>query len=161
MMRTMTKTIIGLEEEVKIFLPSGKFIRRKAKIDTGARTTAIDISVAKKLGLANVYYDFHRLLPKWKITPKNYQLIRQRLQHDLTPRLKKKIPGLFDVRVIPATNGITVRPYVRLHFHLHSKHIETIASIVDRKILLYPVLVGKKDLAGFLIDPTKNVYQVA
>lgn len=157
----MKKVIIGLEEEVKIFLPNGKFIRRKAKIDTGARTSAIDISVAKTIGLAHVYRDFHRLIPAWKITKDNFQLIRRRLQREVTPQLKKKIPGLYDVRVIPATNGITVRPYVRFHFHLHNKHIATIASIVDRKILLYPILVGKKDLAGFLIDPTKNVYKTA
>lgn len=157
----MKKVIIGLEEEVKIFLPNGKFVRRKAKIDTGARTSAIDISVAKKIGLAHVYTDFHRLMPAWKITKDNFQQIRHRLQREVTPRLKKKIPGLYDVRVIPATNGITVRPYVRFHFHLHHKHLSTIASIVDRKILLYPILVGKKDLAGFLIDPTKNVYKTA
>lgn len=157
----MKKQIIGLEEEVKIFLPGGKFIRRKAKIDTGARTTAIDISVAKRLGLGHVYYDFHRLLPRWRITKKNFRSVRRRLQKQVTPQLKKRIPGLYDARVIPATNGITVRPYIRFHFHLHGKHITTIASIVDRKILLYPVLVGKKDLAGFLIDPTKNVYAVA
>lgn len=157
----MRQPIIGLEEEVKLFLPNGKFIRRKAKIDTGARTTAIDISVAKKLGLLPVYQDFQRQLPKWKITKDNFQRVRRRLQRQVTPRLKKRIPGLYDIRVIPATNGITVRPYVRIHFHLYDRHIVTIASIVDRKILLYPVLIGKKDLAGFLIDPTKNVYQEA
>lgn len=157
----MKKPIIGLEEEVKIFLPNGKFIRRKAKIDTGARTTAIDISIAKKIGLDHVYYDFHRLMPKLKITNDNFKAVRQRVQRQLTPKLKKQIPGLYDVRLIPATNGITVRPYIRFRFHLHQKRLTTIASIVDRKILLYSVLIGKKDLAGFLIDPTKNVYQVA
>lgn len=157
----MKKPIIGLEEEVKIFLPNGKFIRRKAKIDTGARTTAIDISIAKKIGLDHVYYDFHRLMPKLNITNENFKAVRQRVQRQLTPKLKKQIPGLYDVRLIPATNGITVRPYIRFHFHLHKKRLTTIASIVDRKILLYSVLIGKKDLAGFLIDPTKHVYQVA
>lgn len=156
----MRRPIIGLEEEIKIFTPHTRaFIRRKAKIDTGARTTAIDVSVAKKLGLLHVYTDFHRLMPKLNITTKNFQRVRSHIHSRITPRLKKQIPGLYDIRVIPATNGISVRPYVQLHFHLHGKHIYTIASIVDRKILLYPVLVGKKDLAGFLIDPRKNVYK--
>lgn len=158
---SMRKPIIGLEEEIRVFLPNGKFIRRKAKIDTGARTTAIDISVATKLGLEHVYLSFHRLRPRWKLTTQNFQHCRRRLKRAVTPRLKKKIPGLDDVRIIPATNGITMRPYVKIHFHLRGKHIRTIASIVDRKILLYPILIGKKDLAGFLIDPTKNVYKEA
>ncbi len=157
-----SKPIIGLEEEVKLFFPrSKKFIRRKAKIDTGARTTAIDVSVAKELGLLHIYEDFHRYLPKLVLTNKNFEAVRARLKTEITPQLKKQIPGLYDIRVIPATNGISIRPYVRLHLHLRGKHIPTIASIVDRKVLLYSVLIGKKDLAGFLIDPTKNVYQVA
>ena len=158
----MRRPIIGLEEEVKVFIPESKaFVRRKAKIDTGARTTAIDVSIAKKLGLFHVYSDFQRLMPTLNLTKKNFQQVREHITHHITPKLKKQIPDLYDVRVIPATNGISVRPYVRLHLHLRGKHISTIASIVDRKILLYPVLIGKKDLAGFLIDPTKNVYTEA
>lgn len=158
----MGKPIIGLEEEVRLFIPdTKKFIRRKAKIDTGARTTAIDLSVAKKLGLFPVYTEFRRLMPKLKVTKQNYQSVRERIRTQITPKLRKQIPGLYDIRVIPATNGISVRPYVRIHFHLYNKHVTTVASIVDRKILLYSVLVGKKDLAGFLIDPTKNDYREA
>lgn len=160
-MKSMRKTIIGLEEEVKIFLPNGKFVRRKAKVDTGARTTAIDISVAKKIGLAHVYRDFHKLFPKLKITSRNFKTVRQTIVKEITPALKKAIPGLYDVRVIPATNGITVRPYIQFQFKLRNRKIQTIASIVDRKILLYPVLIGKKDLTAFLIDPSKNDYQEA
>jgi hypothetical protein len=157
------KTIIGLEEEVKLFISHKKntFIRRKAKIDTGARTTAIDVTVAKKLGLLSVYTEFHRLLPSIKVNSKNFEQVRRRLAKQITPKLKKQIPGLYDIRVIPATNGVSIRPYVRLHIHLRDKHIRTVASIVDRKVLLYSVLIGKADLAGFLIDPTKNVYKVA
>ncbi len=155
------KMILGLEEEVKIFLPNKKFIRRKAKIDTGARTTAIDISIAKRIGLGHVYEDFQKLLPTLKITPDNFKTMRHYLKTKVKPRLKKQIRGLHDIDVLPAANGITVRPYIKFHFHLRNKHIRTIASIVDRKILIYPILVGKRDMAGFLIDPTKNVYQIA
>ena len=61
---TRKKPILGLVEEVRIYLPNGKFIRRNAKIDTGARTTAIDLSIAKKIGKYEVYETFHKLLPK-------------------------------------------------------------------------------------------------
>lgn len=155
------KIILGLEEEVKIFLPNGKFIRRKAKIDTGARTTAIDISIAKKIGLYHVYEQFHALLPKLTLTHSNFKEVRKLVNREIKPYLKRQIPDLYDVQVTPATNGVSIRPYVRFHYHLRNMHIDTIASIVDRKILIYPILVGKRDMTGFLIDPTKNVYKVA
>lgn len=156
------KIIIGLEEEVKLFIPhSKKFIRLQAKIDTGARTTAIDLSVAKSLGLLPVYEGFRQHLPKLHVTKKNYERVRARIAKEITPKMKLLVPGLYDIRVIPATNGISIRPYVKLHLHLRGRHISTIASIVDRRIMLYAVLIGKEDLAGFLIDPTKNIYKVA
>jgi hypothetical protein len=155
------KPILGLEEEVKLYIANGKFIRKKAKIDTGARTTAIDVTIAKRIGLGHVYEDFHRLMPKLKITKDNFKEMRRYVKKEIKPKLKKQIPGLHDIDVLPAANGISVRPYVKIHYHLRDKHIKTIASIVDRKILIYPVLIGKRDMAGFLIDPTKNVYRVA
>ncbi len=156
------KIIIGLEEEVKLFLPHKKtFIRRQAKIDTGARTTAIDLSVAKSLGLLSVYTGFRKHFPKLELNKKNFEKVRQQIAKEITPKIKRLVPGLYDIRVIPATNGISVRPYVKLHLHLRDRHISTIASIVDRRILIYTVLIGKEDLAGFLIDPTKNIYRVA
>ncbi|MDP3971061.1 MAG: hypothetical protein Q8P90_05235 [bacterium] len=155
------KPILGLVEEVKIYLPNGKFIRRQAKIDTGARTTAIDVSIAKKIGLLSVYEEFNKEMPKLKITTKNFKEIKKKIRTVLAPKLKKQIPGLYDIRVIPATNGITVRPFVKLEYKMRNKKIETIASIVDRKMLLYPILIGKRDMEGFLIDPTKNIYRTA
>lgn len=153
------KPILGLVEEVKIFLPNGKFVRRKAKIDTGARTTAIDLEIAKRIGKYEIYEQFHKLLPKIKIDKTNYREVKQMVRYELAPMLKQRIPGLRDVRIIPATNGITIRPYVDFEYMLRDRRIHTLASIVDRKMLLYPVLVGKIDMIGFLIDPTKNIYR--
>src|SRR3990167_3742968 len=130
------KIILGLEEEVKIFLPNGKFIRRKAKIDTGARTTAIDISIAKKIGLYHVYEQFHALLPKITLTHGNFIEMRKLVNQEIKPRLKRLIPDLYDVQITPATNGVGIRPYVKFHYRLRNKHIHTVASIVDRKILI-------------------------
>ena len=155
------KPILGLVEEVRIYLPSGKFVRRNAKIDTGARTTAIDVSIAKKIGMLHVYEQFNRKMPKLNLTKRNFVSMKKKIRTEIAPKLKKDIPGLFDVRVIPATNGITVRPYINFEYKLRSKRISTVASIVDRKMLLYPVLIGKVEMEGFLSDPTKNVYRTA
>lgn len=155
------RPILGLSEEVKIYLPNGKFIRRKAKVDTGARSTAIDISIAKKTGTYHIYDQFNMLMPKLRVTSKNYKEVKVFVNSQIKPRLKRQIPGLRDVQVIQATNGITIRPYVDFAYKLKGKRISTIASIVDRKVLLYPVLIGQVDMTGFLIDPMKHMYRSA
>lgn len=153
------KPILGLSEEVKIYLPNGKFVRRKAKIDTGARSTAIDISIAKKVGKFHIYEQFNQLMPKLRVTKENYKEVKVLVNSQIKPRLKRLIPGLLDIQVIQATNGITIRPYVQFEYKLKGKRISTVANIVDRKVLLYPILIGQVDMNGFLIDPTKNVYR--
>lgn len=153
------RPVLGLSEEVKIYLPNGKFIRRKAKVDTGARSTAIDISIAKKIGTYHIYEQFNELMPKLRITKKNYIGVKVLINSQIKPRLKRQIPGLRDVQVIQATNGITVRPYIDFEYKLKGKLIKTVASIVDRKVLIYPILIGQVDMGGFLIDPMKNVYK--
>lgn len=153
------RPVLGLSEEVKIYLPNGKFIRRKAKVDTGARSTAIDISIAKKIGTYHIYQQFNELMPKLRITKQNYKEVKVLVNSQIKPRLKRQIPGLRDIQVIQATNGITVRPYVDFEYKLKGKRIKTVANIVDRKVLIYPILIGQVDMGGFLIDPMKNVYR--
>lgn len=155
------KPIIGLSEEVQLYLPNGKFIRRDAKIDTGARTTAIDVKVAEALGLGEVYQAFHEKMPKLELNHDNFKEMREVIKKEIVPNLRSEIPGLLDVRVIPATNGVTVRPYVNLTMKLGGIKFDTSVNIVDRHFLLYPVLVGKNDLREFLIDPNKSDYKTA
>lgn len=104
-------------EEVKLIDANGKPVKMLAKIDTGAWSSTIDISLAKKLGL----------LKKNKI---------------ITTR--RKLSSL----------GEEQRPVISLSFWLAGRKIITRATVSDRKILRYPVLIGRIDLQGFLISPT-------
>lgn len=110
------KTIKAIEE-VKVIDVNGKSFKVLAKIDTGAWSTTIDISLAKKLGL----------LRKNKI---------------ITTR--RKLSSL----------GEEQRPVISLSFWLAGRKIETRATVSDRKLLRYSVLIGRIDLQGFLISPT-------
>ena len=155
---SQAKPVLGLIEDVKLILPTGKTIKLEGKIDTGAHFTALDLSLAKKLNLQKSLNLFNKFCPKFKITNQNFQTVRKQLKNKYTPLLKNKIPSLIDIRLIPATNGFSVRPYFKVEFILKNKKIKTKASLVDRAHMKYPVLIGKKDMKGFLIDPTKNTY---
>ncbi len=110
------KTINAIEE-VKIIDADGRQYKILAKIDTGAWSSTIDISLAKKLGL----------LRKNKII-----------------MTRRKLSSL----------GEEQRPVISLSFWLAGRKIVTRATVSDRKILRYQVLVGRIDLQGFLISPT-------
>lgn len=110
------KTIKAIEE-IKVVDSDGRPQKVLAKIDTGAWSSTIDISLAKKLGL----------LRKHKIIA-----------------TRKKLSSL----------GEEQRPVIFLTFWLSGVKIITRATVSDRKLLRYPVLIGRIDLQGFLISPT-------
>lgn len=154
----MAKTILGLTEEIKLYLANGKFIRLLAKIDTGAHFSAVDKKFAKKLGYEKSLKTFDKLCPKIKITKKNFEKVKKDLNSRCKKQILKSCPGIVDVKLIPATNGFSIRPFFKIKFALKNKKIITRASIIDRAHMKFLFLVGKHDMKGFMIDPTKNNY---
>lgn len=49
--------------------------------------------------------------------------------------------------------GTEERPIVSLTFWLAGRKVQTPVSIASRNSLRYPVIIGRKDLKGFLVDP--------
>lgn len=54
---------------------------------------------------------------------------------------------------VKSASGETVRPTVNLTFELAGKKIKSLATLADRQTLMYPMIVGRRDLNGFLIKP--------
>jgi hypothetical protein len=48
------------------------------------------------------------------------------------------------------------RPMVDVRFKLAGKEIKTKATVVNRNMMEYPMIVGRIDLKGFLVDPCKE-----
>lgn len=48
-----------------------------------------------------------------------------------------------------------VRSRVDILFRLHGKDIQTDASYTDRSHMRFPVIIGRRDLGGFLVNPSK------
>jgi len=53
--------------------------------------------------------------------------------------------------------GEEERPIVPLNFFLDQERIETEVFLADRSQMKYDIIIGRKDLKIFLVDPTKNV----
>ena len=55
--------------------------------------------------------------------------------------------------VIRSASGTGSRDTMKISFKLQGKRISTIASVVQRDHMKYPMIVGRQDLDGFLVDP--------
>ncbi len=54
--------------------------------------------------------------------------------------------------------GIEERPIINLSFILDKRLVTTEAFVADRSEMKYDIIVGRKDLKRFLVDPAKNVF---
>lgn len=64
-----------------------------------------------------------------------------------------KLPTNSHKVYVKSASGKSYRPTVEVTFDLAGKKIKTVASVVDRSHLKFPVIVGRRDLQGFLIQP--------
>ena len=56
--------------------------------------------------------------------------------------------------IISSGSGTQYRPTVALSIQLRGGKIDTVASYNDRSHMRFPVIIGRRDLKGFLVDPT-------
>ncbi|KXK26678.1 MAG: Ribosomal protein S6--L-glutamate ligase [candidate division WS6 bacterium OLB20] len=146
------KEVIGIYENVSLINTNGQELQTKAKIDTGADSTSVDVSLAHRLGYSD-------LIERWNALNLPAEIPREegkRLEKELQETLVNEIEELVDVQYVRSSHGSSLRPYIRLNMRIKDTLFETKASLYDRSKLTYPVIVGRKSLTRFLVDPSKR-----
>lgn len=144
--------VLGPVETVEILSKdSDETVRVKARIDTGAYSSSIDERLALKLGFGDAieYYKSFRL---------GRSLTRQEVRELRAKGIKEKLarhPDIVEAVFVYSSNGTTLRIKVPLTFYLAGVRIKSAVTIADRRGLKYPMIIGRRDLKGFLIDPAK------
>ena len=110
------KPLLGIFEKVKVRNGKKKWIEVPCKIDTGARSTSIDQSLALELGL---------------LVPENVLWIK---------KVKNSL-------------GFEERTMIAINLRLRGKVIRTRASLTNRLHLRRQLLIGRRDLKEFVVDP--------
>ncbi|MBU1119285.1 ATP-grasp domain-containing protein [Patescibacteria group bacterium] len=151
------KEVVGIIEEVTLLNASGnKKIKELAKIDTGAESTSIDLQFAeKKLGFKEVVKTTNRLMEETE------EEDPVKLKKILKRKLAKEDSLIEEFAVVRSSHGITVRPCVKVVFYLAGKKKTALANLKDRAGLKYQLIIGKRDLRNFLVDPGKKPKKVA
>ncbi len=138
---TVAHAIVGWREWVR--LPRLGVGRIKAKIDTGARTSALHATHIESLDrdghpwVRFRVYDDHR-------NPLHYVVVTARLR---------------DVRSVRNSAGVQdQRPVIRTEIRLGTLEFRAELTLVERTDMVFPMLLGRSALrtAGVQIDPARS-----
>lgn len=144
------KKIISLIQPVKLYHKSKpKSIVTKAKVDTGAGYSSIDVSLAKELGYSDALKFFESFnVPDFFET----KAAAREVSHAIALKLFEH-PDIVRTHIISSSNGFSVRFAVELKVKINDVPLTLEANVRDRSQLQYSMLLGRRDLKSFLIDP--------
>lgn len=145
------KKVIGTVEKIKLLGKNGKEVEVEARIDTGAGISAIDKNMAEELGYGEAvkyWKEFHldKVLSEKEISE---------LSQNKTWKELEKHPDVVGVAKTFSSHGATYRIEIKIPLIIDKLQIESKISISNRDEMKYPILVGRRDLKKFLIDPSK------
>lgn len=129
--------VIGVTEYVDI--PAWRILRLRAKIDTGARSSALHVENIRELGGGRVRFDV-RL---------------SRSESDRRVTVESRIARRGQVR--PSSGEPEQRIFVAVKVRIGPVEREIELSLVDRGKMIFRMLIGRRALAhAFLVDPGRR-----
>lgn len=146
------KQLIGIYEDITVYGINGKEEQTKAKIDTGADSTSIDIEVAKKLGFEEII----NLIDEIKLPEDISYDDAVKLMNEYQEKYSQTHEELEDIDLVKSSHGFSLRPKIRISIKLGDLVFETKANIYNRQQMKYKVIVGRKSLSKFLVEPSRK-----
>ncbi|OGF33469.1 hypothetical protein A2533_02570 [Candidatus Falkowbacteria bacterium RIFOXYD2_FULL_35_9] len=145
------KQVVGLIETVKLQGKNNEVIELKAKIDTGAGVTSIDEDLAIALGFESALeYCKSFNLPDVMTREQVAELSSKKLWKDF-----EKHPDIISVIKTFSSHGASYRMGVPIKLTLSGVKFTSTVSVISRKGMQYPIIIGRRDLKKFLVDPSK------
>lgn len=126
-----------------------EFVDLKAKIDTGAGYSSIDKNLACELGYRDIIDEFD------KVAKDILQIDSRQEREALMESKLEKWGGNFNTVIIRSSHGASYRLIIKMDMILSGIKINAPVTIIDRSDLQFPIIVGRKSLKNFLVDPSK------
>ena len=129
--------IIGVTEYFDI--PEWRILRLRAKIDTGARSSALHVENIRELAAGRVRFDV--------------RLSRNQSERRVTVEAPVQRRG----RVRASNGEVETRIFVAVRLRIGPVEREVELSLVDRGRMIFRMLIGRRALAhAFLVDPSRR-----
>jgi len=146
------KQVIGFVEWVTLLGKEGIGKEQvKAKIDSGAFFTSIDTELAKKLGYGDALDYFNSFKVPDELTEKEAKEYSAKIGESI-----EKHDDIVGRSIVHSSHGTTLRPTLLIKLSISGIEMDVKANIIDRSKLIYPVIVGRRDMGPFIIDPNKS-----
>ena len=124
----------------------------KAKIDTGADLSSIDKNLAKELGYEELIDEFDEAIENIEIdSVSTKEILDEKIKDNFA-----KWGDDVDTVIIKSSHGISYRLTVNMNIILSGVEVVSKMSITDRSSLEFPVIIGRRSLGKFLVDPSKR-----
>ena len=133
-----------------------KEMEMKAKIDTGADLSSIDKNLAKELGYGDVIEEFDEVIKGIEI---DSVVTKEVLDEKIKDKLEKWGDD-FETAVIKSSHGVSYRLLIKMNIELSGIKLISKMSVTDRSNLEFPVIIGRRSLGRFLVDPSKKTKAV-
>jgi alpha-L-glutamate ligase-like protein len=159
--RISGKNLIGLLEDIILFPIASdsklKDIKTKAKIDTGADSTSIDQTLAEQLGYGEALQAFEEIKRELKV-PAEIETLQEANEIVANTNNALIARGMeeYSCDSIRSSHGRSLRLYLPITVELGGYKFQTKANVYDRSELSYKVIVGRKSLGKFLVEPSKG-----
>lgn len=145
------RPVIGFIEPVKLKGAKGAEKELLAKIDTGADSSSIDEELAIELGYKEALEKFAE-----EDLPADLSKEKALEREELTKKLTKH-KYISDVVSVSSSFGQHLRIKVPVGIELRGKKINSDMTVTNRSDLRHPVIIGRKDLREFIVDPSKRL----
>ena len=129
-----------------------KYYEVKALIDTGTITSRIDEGLANRMGYAKAIDYFNSL----KIPP-NFKTLEGAKKYVKSIKIDyKKYNDIIRPAVIVESAKVKIKPAIQLTIDIKGETKEVEAIVSTQKDIIYPIVLGRKELKDYLIDPGKT-----
>lgn len=160
------KQIVNLIEKIVIFnKPRAKIMLKtnkikvkhetttvKAILDTGITTSRIDTALASQIGFEKAMEYFIN-----SDVPKKFGDYYEAQQYiDSHEEIAVNNSEIARLAKIVEDGKIVVRPVINVKAKIRDTEIEFEAVASNQRDMIYPVMIGRKELKNFLIDPSKT-----